>query len=128
MSAPGHPLPGQPAVRLDEQALQRLRELDPQGVAGVLNKVLTTYASSLERLKAQFLAARQAGDLAAVRQVAHTLKSSSASVGAMELSAACRHVEDTLREGGSPPLEPLVEAMDAAAAAVAHALSGRAGA
>jgi len=125
--SPDASAPLTPAV-LDAQALGRLRELDPHGVAGVVNKVLTTYASSLERLKAQFESARQAGDLAAVRALAHTLKSSSASVGAMDLSAACRSVEDAIREGGSPPLDPLAREMDRAALAVADALAGKAGA
>jgi two-component system sensor histidine kinase/response regulator len=40
-----------------------------------------------------------AGDAAAVVRPAHTLKSSSASVGAMRLSELCRGIEETSRAG-----------------------------
>jgi histidine phosphotransfer protein HptB len=90
---------------LDAQALARLRELDPGGKAGLLDRVLNTYTQSLGRLLDQLRAARGAGDGAAIRHVAHTLKSSSASVGALELSALCADVEARLRDDHLQGLE-----------------------
>lgn len=84
---------------LDATALARLRELDPGDRTGLLNRILLTYTRSLERLLAQWRAARSAGDVSAMRHVAHTLKSSSASVGALKLSALCAEVEARLRDG-----------------------------
>lgn len=89
---------------LDESALARLRELDPTGQAGIVARVLATFDASLQRLQSQFNAAVQSGDAEAMRQVAHTLRSSSASVGAMDLSVACRGVENAVREGRLPDL------------------------
>lgn len=87
---------------LDEQALHRLAELDPDDRGGLLKRVLVTYEQSLRRLGAQFEQARTAGNGDALRQVAHTLKSSSASVGALELARHCADIERALRDGSDP--------------------------
>ena len=111
---------------LDEAALARLRELDPTGQAGIVARVLATFDSSLQRLQTQFNAAVEAGDAETMRQVAHTLRSSSASVGAMDLSGACREVENAVREGRLPDLPDqaarLQREFPRAAAAVRQAL------
>jgi HPt (histidine-containing phosphotransfer) domain-containing protein len=82
---------------LDELALGRLRELDPDGRHGVLQRVLTAFEASLVRMLAQLAAERDNGDAGVVSMVVHTLKSSSASVGALDLSKACADVESRLR-------------------------------
>ena len=87
------------ATVLDQDALNRLRELDPDGKSGLLRRVLATYVQSLGRLLDQLAVARAASDLQGLRHVAHTLKSSSASVGALALSKACAEVEAKLRKG-----------------------------
>ena len=104
---------------LDPDALARLEELDPLGANDLLARVLKAYQSSAARLMPQLEAARAAGDDATVRLVAHTLKSSSASIGAMALSARCAQVESLLREGTT---DGLADAIDAMRAAVAEAL------
>ena len=90
-----------PAGLLDLQALERLRALDPGGTAGLLGRVLGTYTASLARLVEQLRQARRSADVQAQRHVAHTLKSSSASVGALKLSALCADIEDRMRD--DPP-------------------------
>jgi histidine phosphotransfer protein HptB len=91
--------PSLPAGLLDAHALARLQELDPGGQAGLVPRVLATYTLSLERLIEQLKAARTAGDHDGMRHAAHTLKSSSASVGALDLSALCAQAELRLRQG-----------------------------
>jgi HPt (histidine-containing phosphotransfer) domain-containing protein len=81
---------------LDESALARLAELDPSGNAGLVPRVLRTYVASLQRLLPQGSAALAANDAVALRYVAHTLKSSSASVGAARLAAVCLALERRL--------------------------------
>lgn len=88
---------------LDEHALRRLAELDPDDRSGLLRRVLLTYEQSLRRLAGQFEQARLDGDAQGLRQVAHTLKSSSASVGALALARHCADVERALRDGTEPP-------------------------
>jgi hypothetical protein len=61
------------ATVLDQDALNRLRELDPDGKSGLLRRVLATYVQSLGRLLDQLAVARAASDLQGLRHVAHTL-------------------------------------------------------
>lgn len=83
---------------LDEDAIRRLRELDPTGESHLLMRVFNAFETSLSRLLPQLTQARDAADASGVRLVAHTLKSSSATVGALELSRLCAQVEVQARE------------------------------
>jgi histidine phosphotransfer protein HptB len=108
---------------LDAGALAKLHALDPLGQAGLVARVIATYAASLQRLVADFGAARAVGDATGLRHVAHTLKSSSASVGALALSALCAAVEQQVRDGaGADILAPQLEALEAEAVRVLAAL------
>lgn len=98
---------------LDAASLQRLRELDPGDRTGLIGRVLDTYVHSLARHAAELAQARAAGDPDALRMVAHTLKSSSASVGALELSLACAEVERLVREGAGAALEAPLARLEA---------------
>jgi HPt (histidine-containing phosphotransfer) domain-containing protein len=92
-------MPSPPALAsvLDEASLQRLHELDPQGANRVVERVLRAFETSLTRLLPQAAQAQADGDHEALRHVVHTLKSSSASVGALELSRCCSEIENRLR-------------------------------
>ena len=84
---------------LDAEALARLRELDPRGVNKLMERVVTAYNSSLERLLPELAAARSPTlNLAVVRHVSHTLKSSSASLGALALARRCAAIETLVRQ------------------------------
>lgn len=84
---------------LDAGALDRLRELDPTGRGRVVERVLQAFEGSVRRLAPQLLEAAAASDRAAVGHVAHTLKSSSASIGAMRVSRLCAALEADVRDG-----------------------------
>jgi CheY-like chemotaxis protein len=96
---------------LDAPSLDRLRELDPKGTNGLIVRVLKAFEGSLQRLLAQLHDARRQGDHAAIRHVAHTLKSSSASVGALELSRLCADIERRIRQDETQDLDPLLDGM-----------------
>lgn len=91
--------PAGPAALLDEAALAKLRELDPDGRRGVVTRVLTAFDSSLVRWLAQLEELRDPIDPAVVNSIAHTLKSSAGSVGAKDLARACSDLEHRLRGG-----------------------------
>jgi HPt (histidine-containing phosphotransfer) domain-containing protein len=110
-------LPARPPV-LDAAALAGLRQLDPTGVNQLMQRVLTTYRSSLTRLLGQLATARQQTDTASLRLVTHTLKSSSASIGALTLSALCGAAEQAVRDGRLGELPPLLDQLEAEAADV----------
>ena len=97
---------------LDEEALQRLRELDPSGQNHLLERVLRAFETSMQRLAPQLREARERGDMQAIRHVVHTLKSSSASVGALRLSRLCAEIESLVRQEASEGLPALLDDVD----------------
>jgi CheY-like chemotaxis protein len=87
-------LPPQKTVAsLDPQPLDALRALQQTGGSDVLGKVLRTYLRSAPPLLTALREAVAGGDAAAVRQAAHSLKSSSDQVGALVFSAHCKALE-----------------------------------
>ena len=100
-----------PPTVLDESALARLRELDPKGESRLLERVLKAFDASVARLLPQLLQARAAADQAAIRHVAHTLKSSSASIGAVALSQMCAGIEASARAGTLDLIGPAIDDM-----------------
>lgn len=108
---------------LDAVALGRLRELDPDGRHGVVHRVMTAFEGSLLRMCTvlQAQAAAAAADPAVVNSIAHTLKSSSASVGALALARTCADVESQLRLNPGRELAPDIQRLllEAGAALVA---------
>jgi HPt (histidine-containing phosphotransfer) domain-containing protein len=90
--------PGDP-LRLDAGALDKLRALDPDGRQQVLQRVLQTYYSSAQRLLEELAQARAQADWPTAEHVVHTLKSSSAYIGALDFSSRCGALEQRLRAG-----------------------------
>jgi HPt (histidine-containing phosphotransfer) domain-containing protein len=121
------PDPATPGPALDKGALAQLRELDPDGRHGVIVRVLTAYETSLVRHLEQLRAELAAPSAKVVGGVAHTLKSSSASVGALALSRACAALERLLREDATAQTHDVAELIalgEAALAAVRTILRG----
>lgn len=97
-------LPVRSTVELDAEALARLRALDPSGRDRLIARVVAAFSTSTRRMLPQLAAAAEAADPAALRHLAHTLKSSSANVGAKRLSGLCAAVELQLRQGRAESL------------------------
>jgi two-component system sensor histidine kinase/response regulator len=94
----------------DADAVRRLHELDPKGENRLMQRLFKTFETSLARLIPQLIEAHDLGDLDTMRLVAHTLKSSSASVGALKLSTLCAEIEGLIRSGHNGPYEAQVRA------------------
>ena len=107
---------------LDEAALQRLRDLDPEGKSRLLERVLRAFEGSVARLGAQLVDARAKNDMQSVRHAVHTLKSSSASIGAMRLSRLCAEIEAAVRQEAFAALPPLLDDVDRELAVVLQAV------
>jgi HPt (histidine-containing phosphotransfer) domain-containing protein len=103
---------------LDAACLAELRALDPDGQAQLVKRVLATYQTSLVRLADQLRQARAQAAWEPVSRVAHTLKSSSASIGALALAGLCADIERLLRGGDHAGVAPLLDRFDAEAARV----------
>ncbi len=122
--AAASPPPPEFAGTLDAASLQRLHELDPQGTNRVVERVLRAFEASLLRLLPQSVQALRDGDHEAVRHVAHTLKSSSASVGALELSRRCADIENRVRTQQHDGLAERVDALQSEGQRVLEAVRG----
>ena len=94
---------------LDAACMAELRALDPDGKAQLVRRVLAAYQASLAKLVEQLRLARADGEWDQVSRVAHTLKSSSASIGALALSGLCADIERLLRAGDSASAGTLLE-------------------
>ena len=108
---------------LDREALDRLRELDPTGKSKLIERVLRAFESSAGRLAQQFGEARKGGDVQGIRHVVHTLKSSAASIGALDLARLCAEIEASIRNDALTTLNERLDAMDRELAAVLKALT-----
>lgn len=109
-------------VVLDPDALQKLRELDPDGHSHLMQKVTEAFRASTGRLLPQMVEAASGGSIDRVRHVAHTLKSSSASLGALRLSRLCADLEQQIRVGEVTELGRQVEQIAAETSVVIKAL------
>jgi HPt (histidine-containing phosphotransfer) domain-containing protein len=116
-------------VTLAPQALQTLRSLSPGHEGEFMRRVLRTYRQSLDRYLADIERGLVSGDLAVVRLSAHSLKSSSAQVGAVAFSDRCAALEFAAAGRPQDPgvaLADLVAAVLTAAPAVARAVESAA--
>ena len=73
---------------------------------------MRAFESSVNRLWPQLRDAVQKDDMPAVRQVVHTLKSSSASIGALRLSRLCAEIETAIREETMDGVRLLLDDVD----------------
>ena len=94
---------------LDVAVVDELRASTGGDEEFLLDLVATYVEEALPGLEAMARAA-SAGDTEAVVRPAHTLKSTSASIGAMRLSAICRDIETAGREARAEGLEKVVAA------------------
>jgi len=92
------------AVHLDADVLQGL-----PGDSLMLQKILKMFLKSSEELVTMMETGIENNDAAQVAYAAHTLKSSSATVGAMQLSEQCEKVEAITKHDGFTELALMVQ-------------------
>ncbi len=84
---------------LDLSAIERIRDMERRGAARLLERLIETYLASAAKLVADAEEALQRNDASALRQAVHTLKSSSANLGATRLARHCAALESLARAG-----------------------------
>ena len=90
---------------LDMSVIERIREMEQRGAARLLERLIETYTSTATKLMADAELALAHSDAVMVRHAVHTLKSSSANVGATTLSERFALVEVQAREGNTQDAE-----------------------
>jgi signal transduction histidine kinase/HPt (histidine-containing phosphotransfer) domain-containing protein len=120
-AAPVAPVPepasGPAPVILDPAPLAAIRALQTPGQPDPLERVAGLYLQSALSLKQRLQQALNTGDTEELRQVAHTLKSSSANLGGQRLANRCRELETLGRDGRLPEAAAML-------AEVEHELAG----
>jgi HPt (histidine-containing phosphotransfer) domain-containing protein len=80
-------------VSIDRKALDTIRALQRQGKPDLLTRVINIYLEDSLRLLDALRHALSEEDGAGVKRQAHSLKSSSANVGALRLAELCKELE-----------------------------------
>jgi len=109
--------------QLDQAALDQVRALQRKGSPDFLTKIISVYLENSPLLVAELRAAVMASDDERLRQAAHTLKSSSASIGASGFSAMCKELEALARDGRAKDAVSSLDVVEFEFEAVCAALS-----
>jgi HPt (histidine-containing phosphotransfer) domain-containing protein len=105
---------------IDESALDAIRSLQQPGSECLLEKIISLFLEDSERLRASIAQALDSANADGIAAAAHSLKSSSANVGAVQVSAISNKMELAARGGdvaaGPALFEELVAALTTACA------------
>lgn len=93
---------------IDETAWEAIRALQRPDRPNILHKTLALYLSHSHVLIEQLQQASATQDLRSVQTAAHTIKSSSAQLGAHRLAELCQEVEAVARAGTADQLPTLI--------------------
>ena len=111
---------GEPTI--DRHALRNIAALQRPGSPPVLPKVISMYLKSSGELLEKLARALEEGDAETTRRTAHTLKSSSANVGASRLASLSKQLEDAGRSNSLQKAGLLLEQIKAEHGQVVAAL------
>ncbi len=93
---------------IDEQALRNIGQLQRPGQPDLVQRILEIYLNESPRLVAALEEAATADDFESLYRAAHTLKSSSAHIGAIVVSRLARELEACGRNQEREPIAPLM--------------------
>ena len=96
--------PGEAPV-LDMSVIDRIREMEQRGAARLLERLIDTYTTTATKLMTDAERAMAQRDPVMLRHAVHTLKSSSANVGATALSLCFGTLEVHARDGNTQAAE-----------------------
>lgn len=97
--------PGQP---LDGRILREIRSLQQEGTSDLLNKVIRAYVSQTPDLMERLFNAVCQGNASEAYEIAHTLKSSSANIGALPLAKLFKKLETLVQEKTLDQAKPIL--------------------
>jgi len=108
---------------LDARTLDGIRALQREGAPNLLRKIAGLYLDAAPGQIEQLHAAVKQGDAGAAQRAAHSLKSSSANVGALALSASFKEMEQMGRAGNTAGMAAHLASIKSEYARVAQALT-----
>jgi histidine phosphotransfer protein HptB len=109
---------------IDQKTFNELRQMVGEEF---IHELIETYFESSPQMIAEMQAALAAGDADAFQRAAHSMKSNSASFGALELAAQARQLEALGRERNLGGTEQLLDELEATYSQVENELKELAG-
>jgi HPt (histidine-containing phosphotransfer) domain-containing protein len=110
---------------IEPAALASIASLDPEGKSGLVARIVALFTTDSAKQVHELRGALDAGDVPLARRLVHTLKSSSANVGAMALARLSADAEAHAVRGSLVDIEamyPALQALQQAAVAELRAL------
>jgi HPt (histidine-containing phosphotransfer) domain-containing protein len=107
---------------LDMRIIEGLRELGGDDDPGLLVEVIGMFLEDAPTRIREIEQGLSTGDLKLLERAAHSLKSASANVGAMQLSQVCKRIEDIARRSTSDGIAELIPESNKALSDAASAL------
>ncbi|MCP5450993.1 MAG: response regulator, partial [Gammaproteobacteria bacterium] len=112
-------------MALDVTVLENIRRMERNGSPGLMARLADLYQRNTATLLEQLRGAAKLGEREGLRTVAHTLKSSSANVGATRMQGLCKELEMMARAGPVPDAMAYVVAIEQEFAMIRVALRGQ---
>ncbi len=113
---------------IDQKSLDNIRSLQMEGAPDILAQIIQIYLGDTPKLLKKIEEGIARGDAAAVQTAAHSLKSSSANLGALQLSTLCKAMENCGREAALDEAPQLLKQIKAQAIRVETVLASEIGA
>ena len=101
--------PPQPDPVINLSVIEELRGLGGDEDPGLVLELIETFLDDAPRHRGEMIRAHDEGDLVRMQRAAHTLKSSSASMGSIALRQLCREMEAAAREGDAETYHRLTD-------------------
>jgi len=95
---------------LDMRVIESLKELGGDDDPGLVLELVGMFLADAPVRMQEIETSLASGDIATLERAAHTLKSSSANIGAARLSASCKAMEESARRKSLDGLPSLVRA------------------
>ena len=113
-----------PSPILDQEAIDNLRALDPDGGDTFLREIIGIFLEDAPLRIAEIDQSLAAGDVAAFVRAAHTIKGASSNVGAAALRAVAEQLEQRAKKNGLADVAALVAEVKTEFANAKTALNG----
>ncbi|MGR8934184.1 MAG: response regulator [Gammaproteobacteria bacterium] len=107
---------------IDTEAIDRIRKLQRDNSNNILHKIIALFFDNSPQQMQSLRQALQQNDLPALKATAHSLKSASANLGAMQLASCCKELEMNHAGLTSDELASLVQQIDNELKNAYHAL------
>jgi HPt (histidine-containing phosphotransfer) domain-containing protein len=98
---------------IDQEAISNLKELNPGDGGEFLREIVSIYVEDTPKRIAELKAALASKDVPAFTRAAHTIKGSSANVGASSVRALAERLEFMSKRDGLGSVGPLIANVEA---------------